>query len=83
MAQMGLPKKVDAMALVRSVLLTVIAIIATYPAITFLLRYSTDQNTGTLIIGCSFFCLQLCCGAGQVRHIQKFSKKTTKRNSAC
>jgi hypothetical protein len=48
--------KIDGMAVVGSVILTVAAIIASWPAITFLLMYYIDHNTGTLIVG-GFFSL--------------------------
>jgi len=41
--------------IVGSVILTVLALIATYPAIGFLLQYFTDsQNTGALYVGSGF-----------------------------
>jgi hypothetical protein len=41
--------------IVGSILLTVLAIIATYPAIAFLLQYFADaQNTGALYVGGGF-----------------------------
>ena len=43
--------KIDGMTLVGSVILTVAAIIASWPAIVFVLIYYTDHNTGTLIVG--------------------------------
>jgi hypothetical protein len=47
--------KTDTSTLVGSVILTVLAIIATYPAIGFLLQYFTDvQNTGALYVGSGF-----------------------------
>ena len=43
--------------IVGSVILTVLAVIATYPAIAFLLQYFADsQNTGALYVG-GFFSL--------------------------
>ncbi len=40
---------------IGSVILTVAAIAATYPAIVFLLQYFADpQNTGSLIVGSGF-----------------------------
>jgi len=53
----------DGMTVVGSEILTAAAIIATWPATTFLLQYYADpQNSGALVAGASFLCLQLCCG---------------------
>jgi hypothetical protein len=41
--------------IIGSLILTVLAIIATYPAIAFLLQYFADsQNTGALYVGSGF-----------------------------
>jgi hypothetical protein len=67
MVQTDSGTKIDAMAIVGSVILTVAAIIASWPATAFLLTYYADpQNTGALIVGASFPCLQLYCGVQQV-----------------
>lgn len=55
------------MAVVGSLILTVSAIIASYPATVFLLQYFADsQNTGALSWAASFLCLQWFCGFRQV-----------------
>jgi hypothetical protein len=43
--------KINGMTLVGSMILTVAAIIASWPAIVFVLIYYTDHNTGTLVVG--------------------------------
>lgn len=48
------------MTVVGSVILTVAAIVATYPAVAFLFQYFADaQNTGALYVGCGFAVLAI------------------------
>lgn len=52
--------KYDGRTVVGSVILTVAAIIATWPATAFLLQYYADpQNTGALIVGGGFAVLAI------------------------
>jgi hypothetical protein len=74
--QMDSGPKIDGMTLVGSVILTVAAIIASWPAIVFVLIYYADHNTGTLIVGGLFSCLQLYCGVQRVGVSQRFAKLT-------
>ncbi len=55
MAQTNSRTKIDGKTVIGSVILTVAAIIALWPATVFLLQYSADpHNTGALIVGGGF-----------------------------
>ena len=64
MAKNALGTRIGAMTVVGSMILRVAAIIASWPATSFLIMYYDDpQNTGALVArGVSFLCLQLLCG---------------------
>jgi hypothetical protein len=72
--QMDSGTKIDAMTLVGSVILTVTTIIASWPAIVFVIIYYTDHNTGTLIVGGLMFFACSCTvgfsGLGLVKDSQ-------------
>jgi hypothetical protein len=57
-------------------LLTVVAIIASWPAIVFVLIYYTDHNAGTLIVGGLFSLLAAVLWVQRVGVGQRFAKLT-------
>ena len=73
--------KIDGMTLVGSVILTVAAIIASWPAIVFVLYTTLITTLERLLWGAYFLCLQLYCGVQRVGVGQRFAKLTRSKLS--